>query len=186
MIKDQCNNCKKCGTSSCNNTIVYDSTPCQDYVKRLDLSKPNDSNAQSSPYQPSNQSRAQSNNGGVSNNSSTTAPNNNTSLLSGLFSFNGRIRRTRYWVIHFLVGLLYLPANLSNDISEGVAIFTLLIFIPAFWIQLANITKRFHVLGKSGWYTCLLFIPLVNIIFGIYAAFFKGEECDTQYGPNPY
>lgn len=70
--------------------------------------------------------------------------------------------------------------------SEGVAIFTLLILIPSIWIMLATCVKRLHDLGKSGWMALLSLIPIVNFIIGIYMAFFKGEECDNQYGPDPY
>ena len=70
--------------------------------------------------------------------------------------------------------------------SEGVAIFTLLVFLPIMWILWANIAKRCHDLGKSGFFGLLLLIPLVNFIFGIYLAFFKGDENDNEYGASPY
>lgn len=70
--------------------------------------------------------------------------------------------------------------------SEGVAIFTLLVFLPIMWILCANIAKRCHDLGKSGFFGLLLLIPLVNFIFGIYLAFFKGDENDNEYGVSPY
>lgn len=180
MIKDQCNNCRKNGTS-CTKSIVYDSRPCDEYIKKLDLSKSDNNSSQTTTstnqqYYPNNtQTSATSNTG-----------NQSSSFISSLFSFKGRIRRTQYWLTILCIGLLYTPANISNDMSNGVAIYTLLIFIPTMWIYLANIIKRFHDLGKSGWFTCLLFIPVVNFIFGIYIAFFKGEECDNEYGPNPY
>lgn len=182
MIKDQCNNCRKNGTS-CTKSIVYDSRPCDEYIKKLDLSK---SDNNSSHATTSTNQQYYPNNTQTSATSNTANVNQGTSFFSSLFSFKGRIRRTQYWLTIFSIGLLYTPANISNDMSDGVAIYTLLIFIPTMWIYLANIIKRFHDLGKSGWFTCLLFIPVVNFIFGIYIAFFKGEECDNEYGPNPY
>ena len=177
MSKDQCNNCRKNGTSSCTKSIFYDSRPCDEYVKKLDLSKQDNQNqTYNNPVQ---QPAPQNNNQG-------STVNNNQSTFASVFSFKGRIRRTQYWLTNFIIGLLFVPANISNDISEGVAIYTLLIFIPAMWVSLANIVKRFHDLGRSGWFACFLFIPIANIIFGIYAAFFKGQEHDNEYGPNPY
>lgn len=182
MIKDQCNNCKKNGISSCTKSIIYDSRPCDEYVKRLDLSKHQD-NSNQTHNQPQPQFPNPSNN---SNTSRGNAVSNNNSFFTSLFSFKGRIRRTQYWLTNFIIEVLFVPANISNEMSDGVAVYTLLIFIPAVWISLATIVKRFHDLGKSGWFACLLMIPIANFIFGIYAAFFKGEENDNQYGPNPY
>ena len=68
----------------------------------------------------------------------------------------------------------------------GVAIFTLLIFLPAMWVLLANIAKRCHDLGKSGFFGLLLIIPLVNIAIGIYLAFSQGDLNDNEYDPSPY
>lgn len=113
----------------------------------------------------------------------TAAPNNNnnyngissdTSFWSSLFSFGGRNRRTRYWLTAICTNLLFLPANLSgDDMPGGVTIFTLLIFLPAMWVLPANIAKRCHDLGKSGFFGLLLIIPLVNIAIGIYLDFSK-------------
>ena len=178
MIKDQCNNCRKNGTSSCTKSIIYDSRPCDEYMKKFDLSKQDN---QSQTYNnPVPQPTPQTTNEG-------TTVNNNQSTFASIFSFKGRIRRTQYWVTNFVLGLLMAPANLSgDDMPSGIAIFTLLIFIPCIWVSMANCVKRFHDLGKSGWFAALLFVPIANIIFGIYAAFFKGQEHDNEYGPNPY
>lgn len=177
MIKDQCNNCRKNGTSSCTKSIIYDSRPCDEYVKKLDLSKQdNQSQTYNNPVQqPTPQ-----------NNNQETSVNNNQSTFASVFSFKGRIRRTQYWLTNFIITLLLAPANISNDMNEGVAII-LLLFIPAMlWVSFANMVKRYHDLGRSGWFACFQFIPIANIIFGIYAAFFKGQEYDNEYGPNPY
>ena len=48
MIQDQCNNCKKYGTDNCGQSIVFNSRPCEYYMKKIDLSKPNGGNTTSS------------------------------------------------------------------------------------------------------------------------------------------
>ncbi len=46
--------------------------------------------------------------------------------------------------------------------------------------------KRTHDLNKSGWLTFFMgIIPIVNIFFGLYIAFFKGDATDNKYGPPP-
>lgn len=118
-------------------------------------------------------------------------PNQNgqsTSLQKLLFSAQGRMRRTKYWIINLCVGLLLLPTYLikENDVSIGVLIGMFIITIFLAWIGIATSIKRYHDLGKSGWFVLLQLIPIVGYAFMIYAAFFKGQEHDNKYGPNPY
>jgi uncharacterized membrane protein YhaH (DUF805 family) len=188
MIKDQCNNCKKNGTASCGQTIVFNSLPCENYIRKLDLSKSNDkavaSPAANPPQQPTPQPAPQPT---PQPNNSANGVSSDSSFWKSLFSFNGRIRRTRYWLTAICTNLLFLPANVAGDnMSDGVATFTLLIAIPALWILFANIAKRCHDLGKSGFFGLLLIIPVVNIFIGIYLAFFQGDLNDNEYGPSPY
>ena len=184
MIKDQCNNCKKNGTENCGQTIIFDSLPCEKYVRKLDLSKSTDQVVSSPVANPSTQ---QATAYSPQPDNYTNVQSSDSSFWKSLFSFNGRIRRTRYWLTMFCTNLLFLPANVAGDnMSEGVAVFTLLIFIPAVWILLANVVKRCHDLGKSGFFALLMLIPLVNLIVGIYLAFFQGDLNDNEYGPSPY
>lgn len=95
-------------------------------------------------------------------------------------SFEGRIRRARFWATNIAIILALLAAGLLGPI------FTLIIIIPAIWFTFDNCVKRLHDLGKSGWWVWLLLVPIVNIVLFIYLAFFKGQECDNRFGPNPY
>lgn len=45
--------------------------------------------------------------------------------------------------------------------------------------------RRLHDLGMSGWLYLLMFIPLVNLIFGLYILFAKGDAGDSVYGSDP-
>ena len=177
MIKEQCNNCKKNQSSICTHSIVYNGMSCPDYTSKFDLSKSTEELDVNS-----------TNNSSVNQENNTKHLSNSSGFsVSSIFSFRGRIRRTAYWLISFALNLLLLPINMSGEnVSDGVVIYTLLILIPVLWICLASAAKRSHDLGKSGWSVILLFIPIINLILGIYLAFFKGEECDNQYGPNPY
>ena len=95
-------------------------------------------------------------------------------------SFEGRIRRSRFWATNIAISLVLLAAGLLGSI------FTFIIIIPAIWFAFDNCVKRLHDLGKSGWWVWLLLVPIVNIVLFIYLAFFKGQECDNRFGPNPY
>ena len=47
------------------------------------------------------------------------------------------------------------------------------------------VIRRWHDLGKSGWFTLLLFVPLANLFVGIYLWVKKGDEGPNQYGEDP-
>jgi uncharacterized membrane protein YhaH (DUF805 family) len=59
-----------------------------------------------------------------------------------------------------------------------------LVFAYTAWIVFAwsLYIRRWHDLGKSGWYSLLNFVPLVSLIVLIYLFFAKGEEATNAYG----
>lgn len=178
-IIDQFANCKY--NENCFLVRSYDNTSCSSYSKRINLDKERESVPASSL--PTALSEVSS--------SVETATNydfevDKRSFWQKLFSFNGRNNRSTYWLISIFTNFLFLPANIAgDDMGMGVALFTLLIFIPAIWILLATLTKRFHDLGHSGWYALLLLIPLLNVIIGIWVAFWPGDHDSNEYGPVP-
>lgn len=178
MIKDQCNNCMKQMSMTCTHQIIFNGSPCQEYVRKFDLAKHKDKNTQ-----PVEEVQSITTNPVTQPTSSTSEG----SFFKSLFSFKGRSRRTAYWCTNIILNLLMAPANLAGDeLSTGMAIYVLIILIPHSWILLANYVKRFHDLGRSGWLAIGMIIPIVNILLVIYLAFFKGQEYDNEYGPNPY
>lgn len=105
--------------------------------------------------------------------------------LKSCFSFKGRAKRTEFWLISLGSFMLYTPGLLFTD-EYLLFVYDLIVMIPLIWLELATSVRRFHDMGKSGWYTSLLFIPIVGLFFSIYIGFFKGQDDDNQYGPNPY
>src|SRR5258708_1182063 len=66
-----------------------------------------------------------------------------------------------------------------------LAILSTALYIGAVLIGIFAAIQRFHDLGKSGWRTLLLLIPIANIVFGLMLLFKKGNSTDNQYGPVP-
>ena len=78
------------------------------------------------------------------------------------FSFEGRIRRTHFWV-----GWLIL---LGVGVVVGwIPFIGWLISIALIWPNLAIVVKRLHDMGRSGW---LAVIPYAALILGGIIAFF--------------
>jgi len=122
---------------------------------------------------------------------------NNTSFSefepSGLFSFEGRINRLRYWlnslipIAIMMVGIVVLGATARGD--EGAnpigGFIMLVVVIIATWISLAIQVKRWHDLDQSGWWVIAGAVPYVNIIVLIILGFIKGTKGPNRFGANP-
>lgn len=92
-------------------------------------------------------------------------------LVGNILSYGG------FWLIG-KSGKVILKNNFINVIQ---IILLLLLFIFIFSV----FVRRLHDLGKSGWLTLLIFIPVVNAILGIILLFKPGNREANQYGPPP-
>jgi uncharacterized membrane protein YhaH (DUF805 family) len=110
-----------------------------------------------------------------------------------LWSFYGRIGRLGYlgglllnlsFAVAAIAALIYLGQG--QPTPPGPPDLLVYIFIPGFilftWAKLALAAKRFHDLGKSGWLSLVLFIPLFGLIAVIFLLVAPGDDYDNQYG----
>ena len=67
--------------------------------------------------------------------------------------------------------------------TSGAGIFMLALMLVSLIITLIFFIRRLHDINMSGWWSILAFIPLVNIIFGIYVLVKKGTEGSNNFGP---
>lgn len=128
--------------------------------------------------------------------------------MTPLFSFSGRIRRKDFWITNILLwiafgviygvlfmlfgGLAAVTAMASNpDSSESAAaagsmmmlfLASGILFIPYMISSLSLSVRRWHDLGKSGWWVLIGLIPVIG---GLYAFIMTGFVEGTR-GPNPY
>jgi uncharacterized membrane protein YhaH (DUF805 family) len=117
--------------------------------------------------------------------------------LKLLWSFNGRIARGAFAVGNIVTwglaaavvaGFVYFRPEVPTYVPGGPP--TWVTYVPFLvllltWMQLALAGKRFHDVGKSGWFCLLLFVPVVGLIAFIYLLVARGEERANQYGPGP-
>jgi len=101
-------------------------------------------------------------------------------MFKRLFSFKGRIRRLEYGLSMLIYFIYVLPMELidENDLSQGFAIFWLLLFIPMVWFNFAQGAKRCHDRGNSGWFQIIPF-------YGLWMLFAEGDLGKNEYGDNP-
>ena len=87
--------------------------------------------------------------------------------MGWLFSFDGRCARGG-WLLAYLISIL---------------ISITIVLIPvAIWINFAVSAQRWHDLGKSGWWSLIMFIPFGGLVFLVIMAFISGNDGDNKYG----
>ena len=110
-------------------------------------------------------------------------------LLSLLFSFNGRIGRSQYWIASIGLNVVYLvfafaanaaigPVPAKADPTALLGSSLLLLVASAFttWASLAVQVKRFHDRGQSGWLAALPLLPIVLIVWTLFDGVFRGQD----------
>ena len=88
-------------------------------------------------------------------------------LLQVLFSFEGRIGRTTWWISQIVAGVL--GSILCVLLAQMMKQWALALLLPIYWITLATTTKRLHDLGKSGWWQGLIVVAIGLFIVGFIA-----------------
>jgi uncharacterized membrane protein YhaH (DUF805 family) len=116
-----------------------------------------------------------------------------------LFSFEGRIRRSQWWVAQIGVTVIAAAAFVVLAMSFGrggdvdvpmaaklVVTTTMLVGIATMtWVNLATSTKRLHDQNLSGWFYLLTFIPLLgSFILLALLGFRDSTRGSNRYGPS--
>ncbi|MBO2009925.1 DUF805 domain-containing protein [Hymenobacter negativus] len=104
--------------------------------------------------------------------------------------FTGRARRKEYWMFALFSFIFAIAATIAdkvlgtagNDGSGAISeLFSLAMLIPS----LAVGVRRLHDVGKSGWFTLIIFIPLVGVIWLLVLDCTEGSQGDNLYGSDP-
>jgi uncharacterized membrane protein YhaH (DUF805 family) len=122
-------------------------------------------------------------------------------MQSLLFSFQGRINRAKFWLVHvamwvvvaIVFSVILGSAAMSSDPQAALqsvgavgGIILLVVYILALWIGLAIAAKRWHDRNKSAWWILIVFVPLVGgLWYLIECGFLKGTTGANKYGSDP-
>ena len=105
--------------------------------------------------------------------------------------FDGRARRTEYWMFILInagIALLlsFLSAIFEDDLLSGFFMIILSLYYIAMIIpSLAAAVRRLHDIGKSGWWIFITIVPLIGPIWNLVNLLTDSQPGDNQYGPNP-
>ena len=115
-------------------------------------------------------------------------------IKEDFFSFNGRIRRSTYFIrivalfilliiLSFFIGVIGAVLNSGNlYFTEIFFILLVIIYLIAYIVQ---DVKRLHDLDSSGIWIILRFIPIISLIFSFYLLLADGTVGPNQYGEDP-
>jgi len=111
------------------------------------------------------------------------------SLSEKLFSFEGRINRTNYWVISIVnvfVYLIVLAFLIPLGDSTIVSVLTFVCASLFGGISLSLQVKRWHDRDKSGWWCLIGLIPFIGGLWTlIELGFLAGTPGMNSYGRPP-
>ena len=122
-------------------------------------------------------------------------------MQSLLFSFQGRVNRAKFWLIHVVMWVVIFvvfsailgSAAMSSDPQAALqsvgavgGIILLVVYILALWIGLAVAAKRWHDRNKTAWWILIVFVPVVGgLWYLIECGFLKGTTGPNKFGPDP-
>lgn len=93
-------------------------------------------------------------------------------------TFSGRARRSEYWPFALLVGMLCGTLIIIKGDGQADPHPEMLPFLITFIPMLAATVRRFHDIGKSGWWVLLPIIP-------IFFLFKDSDKIRNEYGFSP-
>lgn len=106
-------------------------------------------------------------------------------------SLEGRIGRKSYWLGSIAIGVVILIAELLDMLAgtageSGFGIITAIASLAMLYPSLMLYAKRWHDRGKSGWWTLILFVPIIGGIWMlIECGFLRGTDGPNRFGPDP-
>jgi uncharacterized membrane protein YhaH (DUF805 family) len=137
------------------------------------------------------------------------APAKQSFIVWLLTSFEGRIRRSHYWLAYIGLSIFVVvgenivraafphypttlqmirdPAIVFDDSIANLvpAMLILLVAVPALYMRAAVTTKRWHDRGRTGWFTIFSYVPLLTLWPFIELGFFDGKPGENRFGQSP-
>jgi|GEM_PF-4623328 len=104
-----------------------------------------------------------------------------SSSFSFMKLFDGRLDNTNYFFVSIFGIVLSIIISLFNA-GTILSLIVSLLFLP---IGIGAGMRRWHDLGRSGWWVLINLIPIVNFIVLVYLIFKKGEQVTNVYGSIP-
>lgn len=99
-------------------------------------------------------------------------------MESGIFSAEGRIRRSTYWTRWLIVVVINVALAFMFPEGSSTEAISMIISLLLNIFMIIQGVKRMHDVDKSGWY---ILIPIYNLILSLT----DGTAGPNQYGDDP-
>jgi len=94
--------------------------------------------------------------------------------------WRGRVSKKTFWLCGLLPATVISVIGWRLDLPDSLA---LLVLLAAIYIGLMLSIKRSHDLGRTGFFSLVLAVPLLNLWPLFVFAFVNGAAGDNEYGP---
>lgn len=98
--------------------------------------------------------------------------------------FDGRARRTEYWMYTLFCIIFSIVANIIDAII-GYPIFSFLFGLAVLIPSLAVGVRRLHDTDKSGWWMLIALVPFIGAIVLLVFFCMEGTRGPNRFGPDP-
>ena len=103
-------------------------------------------------------------------------------MIKLLLSSKGRIGRKGFWFGFLIWFLLTISLGIAIESLTDSVFVQLFIILPTYFLFIIS-TKRYHDLGKSGWWSLFILLPVVGMLFIIIeCGFGRGRLLKNQWG----
>lgn len=106
-----------------------------------------------------------------------------TPAVVSVWSYDGRSSRSDYFVVLLITSVLGAIAGLMMSQGGALSFFSGVFLLGVLWVSMCACVRRMHDVGHSGWWSLVAFVPLANILFGLYALFAPGQDQENEFGP---
>ncbi|OCG72524.1 DUF805 domain-containing protein [Gilliamella sp. Occ4-3] len=100
-------------------------------------------------------------------------------------NFNGRARRTEYWMFILFATILTFIAIIIDKMIGSPLVVTIILTLALILPNLAVTVRRLHDTSKSGWWVLLQLIPYIGGIIIFVFCVLDSTPGSNQYGENP-
>jgi uncharacterized membrane protein YhaH (DUF805 family) len=115
-------------------------------------------------------------------------------LTQTLFNFNGRIRRSTWWIYSLALGVVFgiiYSVGMMLVMNGGVMMYVggalmLAALVVTVWADLALMVKRWHDRDKSWVWLFIAFVPIIGGLWALVeCGFLDGTPGPNKFGPSP-
>jgi len=106
-----------------------------------------------------------------------------TLVLTKYAVFDGRARRTEYWMFTLFNVLIMIALFLVDKVIGHrilYSLYSLAVLLPSIGVSI----RRLHDTGRSGWWLLLAFVPIANIVLLVFMCM-DSQPGGNEYGANP-